>query len=137
MERRLAHVGVGAAYHEGAGGRFAKVATALTAAGAGLLAARGGRSRGAAVTAGALLCAGAAAERWSIFKAGFQSAARPQDTVDPQRARIASGEARGAARTSARTHAQVPDGVAVHAPGRRPVPAGSPAIDPGPEGLSS
>jgi hypothetical protein len=38
--------------------------------------------------AGGLLSGGAIAERWAIFRAGFASAARPQDTIDPQRARL-------------------------------------------------
>jgi hypothetical protein len=37
--------------------------------------------------AGGLLTAGAIAERWTVFRAGFASAARPQDTIEPQRAR--------------------------------------------------
>jgi hypothetical protein len=103
MERRLARVGVGEPYHEGPAGALAKAATGLTAAGVALLAARGRRSRRAAVGAGALLTAGALAERWSVFRAGFQSAARPQDTVRPQRSGIESGQRRGAAR-AARAH---------------------------------
>jgi formate-dependent nitrite reductase membrane component NrfD len=102
MEHRLARTGVGAPYHEGAAGALAKLATGLTAGGVALLAARGHRSRPAATGAGALLTAGAIAERWSVFRAGFQSAARPQDTVRLQRARIDSGLVRGAARRIAR-----------------------------------
>jgi hypothetical protein len=98
MEKRLARVGVGTAYHEGPAGTLAKAATGLTAAGVALLATRGRRSRRAAVGAGALLTAGALAERWAVFRAGFQSAARPQDTVGPQRAGIESGRRSGAAR---------------------------------------
>jgi hypothetical protein len=98
MEHRLKDAGVGAPYEEGAASTLARAATSLTLAGAAVLALRGGRSRRAAVAGGALLTAGALAERWAIFRAGFQSAARPQDTIDPQRARIASGERRGAAR---------------------------------------
>jgi hypothetical protein len=133
MEQRLKRAGVGEPYHEGAAGTLAKAATALTAAGAGLLATRGTRSRPAAVGAGALLTAGALAERWAIFRAGFQSAARPQDTVDPQRRRIRAGRARGAARSRAAAAAPpVPAGP--DAAGRRRVPAGSPAIDVGVDG---
>jgi formate-dependent nitrite reductase membrane component NrfD len=87
MERRLSAAGVAAPYHEGAAGTLSKAALALTAAGGALLAARGRRSRAAAAGAGALLTAGAMAERWAIFRAGFQSAARPQDTIGPQRRR--------------------------------------------------
>lgn len=133
MQRRLASVGVGQPYHEGAAGRLTSAATVLTAAGIGLLATRGRRSRAAAVGAGALLTGGALAERWAIFRAGFQSAARPQDTIDPQRSRIRDGTARGAARTTSR--AAVPDVPDDAQPGHRRVPTGSPAIDPGVDGL--
>jgi hypothetical protein len=51
---------------------------------------RGHASRPAAALSGVLLTAGAVAERWSIFRAGFASAARPQDTIRPQRARRSS-----------------------------------------------
>jgi hypothetical protein len=98
MERRLSRRGVGEPYHEGRAGTYNKLATAFTAVGAGALALRGRRSRAWAVAGGALLTAGAVAERWAIFRAGFQSAARPQDTIDPQRARVREGEARAAAR---------------------------------------
>jgi formate-dependent nitrite reductase membrane component NrfD len=133
MERRLKAVGVGAPYHEGAAGTLAKAATALTLAGAALVAARGRRSRAAAVGGGALLTAGAVAERWAIFRAGFQSVARPQDTIDPQRAAIRSGRRKGASRLLARRPApEAPP--ARDASGPRRVPPGSPAIDPGPGG---
>jgi hypothetical protein len=121
MERRA---GVGGAYEAGAARTLKRAATALTAAGAGLMAVR---DRRAAVAGGALISAGALAERWSVFRAGFQSAARPQDTVEPQRSRIRAGLARGAARAAPRRPppAASEDG---HRPGERPVPPGSPAI---------
>ena len=65
----------------------------LVAAGAGLLALGGRRSRAAAVAGGALVLAGELALRWSIFKAGFQSARDPKYTVVPQKARKAQREA--------------------------------------------
>jgi hypothetical protein len=102
MERRLDGEGVGTPYHEGWAGGLAKAATALTAAGAVALAARGRRSRSWAVAGGALLTAGALAERWAIFRAGFQSAARPEDTVLPQRRAMQDG---GASRSTPRTGA--------------------------------
>ena len=88
MERRLSARGLGAVYSEGTAARFKRAAGGLTLAGAALIAARGRRSRAAATVGGALLCGGALAERWTVFSAGRASAARPQDTVDPQRARI-------------------------------------------------
>jgi hypothetical protein len=48
----------------------------------------GARNRGAAVAAGALMCAGALATRWSVFTAGTQSAADPRYVVEPQRRRL-------------------------------------------------
>jgi hypothetical protein len=87
MERRLDAAGVGGAYHEPAVRRLGLIARGLIATGAALLAARGRRSRPAAAVAGGLLTAGAIAERWAVFRAGFASAARPQDTIEPQRAR--------------------------------------------------
>jgi hypothetical protein len=53
-----------------------------------LLAWQGRRSRAAAVTGGALVLAGELALRWSVFKAGFQSARDPKYTVLPQRERL-------------------------------------------------
>jgi hypothetical protein len=76
MERRLGGL-VGEPYHEGEAGRYARLAKGLTLAGTGLMA--------VAVLGGAL------AERWSVFRAGFQSARDPRYVVEPQRARAASG----------------------------------------------
>jgi hypothetical protein len=42
---------------------------------------------------GTLLAAGALAERWSIYRAGFQSAADPKYVVDPQRRRLETAAA--------------------------------------------
>jgi hypothetical protein len=95
MERRLGDLGE--PYKTGAAGRLKQAAGALTAAGAGLIAGAGGR-RPAAVAGGTLLLAGAVCERWSIFRAGFQSAADPRATVEPQRRAVAAGERRGATR---------------------------------------
>lgn len=75
------------AYEEGAAGRFGKAARALTLAGAAVLAAPGHR-RSLAAAGGTLLLAGSVCKRWSVFKAGFQSAADPTQTVRTQRRRI-------------------------------------------------
>jgi hypothetical protein len=94
MEHRLGFVGE--VYRQGEAGKYARVSKACVAAGAGLLAWRGKRNRAAAVTGGALVLAGEAALRWSVFKAGFQSARDPRYTVEPQRERVSartSGEA--------------------------------------------
>ena len=81
----------------GAAATFGHAARGLTAAGATLVAARGARSRVAAGAGGALLLAGAVCERWSVFRAGFESARDPVYTVAPQRRRIDQGHARGGA----------------------------------------
>jgi hypothetical protein len=62
--------------------------TAALTAGAALIAAGGRRSRAAAIAGGALVTAGAALARWTVYKAGFKSAADPSHTVEPQRARL-------------------------------------------------
>jgi polysulfide reductase-like protein len=79
MEHRLGMLGE--PYREGTAGLFARASKALTAAG-GLAMVTGRRRTGAA-----LLLGGALGTRWSIYKAGFQSAADPKYVVDPQRAR--------------------------------------------------
>jgi formate-dependent nitrite reductase membrane component NrfD len=86
MEKRLGFVGE--VYKQGEAGKAARVAKTCTALGAGLLAWKGGRSRAAAVAGSALVLAGGAAMRWSIYKAGFQSARDPRYTVVPQRERV-------------------------------------------------
>jgi formate-dependent nitrite reductase membrane component NrfD len=87
MEHRLGFVGE--VYGKGQAGRLSKLSKACTVAGAALLATSGKRSRTAAVTGGALVLAGELALRWSVFKAGFQSARDPRYTVLPQKERLA------------------------------------------------
>jgi len=88
MEKKLGFVGE--VYRRGEAGRFLRISKACTAAGAGLLALRGRRSRLAASAGSALVLAGELALRWSVFKAGFQSARDPRYTVIPQRERLAA-----------------------------------------------
>jgi hypothetical protein len=90
MERRLGPF-LAEPYHQGESGRYARLGKGLTAAGAGVLALAGRRRLGA-VAGGALLLAGGACQRWSVFKAGFASARDPKYTVAPQRERL---QARG------------------------------------------
>jgi formate-dependent nitrite reductase membrane component NrfD len=92
MKRRLGFVGE--VYEQDAAGKLARVAKGCGVAGAALLAARGKRSRAAAVAGGALVLAGELALRWSVFRAGFQSARDPRYVVVPQRERHASRPAR-------------------------------------------
>jgi formate-dependent nitrite reductase membrane component NrfD len=86
MEHRLGTIGE--VYHEGEAGKFGQTAKGLAAVGATLLATRGRKSRAAAVLGGALVCAGELCLRWSVFKAGFQSARDPKYVVESQRRRI-------------------------------------------------
>jgi hypothetical protein len=92
MEKRLGPL-LAEPYHEGESGRYARLGKGLTAAGAGILAVTGRRRLGA-VAGGALLLAGGAFQRWSIFKAGFASARDPKYTVIPQRKRVQARAAR-------------------------------------------
>jgi len=57
----------------------------------------GRRSRLAAIAGGSLVLAGAVLERWSVFRAGFQSARDPKYTVIPQRERLREREEAGVA----------------------------------------
>jgi formate-dependent nitrite reductase membrane component NrfD len=85
MEFRLGETGE--VYHRGAAGKLGWAAKLLAGGGAALLATRGRRSRGAAALGGAMVCAGELCLRWSIYKAGFQSARDPKYVVKPQRER--------------------------------------------------
>ncbi|HEY2320735.1 MAG TPA: NrfD/PsrC family molybdoenzyme membrane anchor subunit [Solirubrobacteraceae bacterium] len=89
-------------YKQGAAQRFEQVARAGLAAGTALMLGPARRSRVAATAAGALMLTGAVATRWSIYKAGFISAADPKYVVGPQRAGIRAGERPGGARTEPR-----------------------------------
>jgi hypothetical protein len=86
MQHRLGFVGE--VYKKDAAGTLGRISKVCTAAGAGLLASRGKRSRAALVGGSALLLAGGLALRWSVFRAGFQSAKDPRYTVSPQRQRL-------------------------------------------------
>jgi hypothetical protein len=86
MERRLGESGE--VYRSGAPARFSRVSTACILGGATLMAARGSRERAATVAAGLLLLGGAFAERWSVYRAGQESAADPRYVVAPQRRHI-------------------------------------------------
>jgi hypothetical protein len=85
MQARLGMVGE--PYHQGEAGKYNALARLCTLAGATLLRTAARRSRLAAVVGGGLVLAGEAALRWSVFKAGFQSARDPKYTVKPQRER--------------------------------------------------
>lgn len=89
MKRRLGDF-LAEPYEREEAGRFDKLSKALSGLGAAVLGLAGRRRRSAAVAGGALILAGAALERWSIFRAGFQSARDPKYTVIPQRERVSS-----------------------------------------------
>jgi hypothetical protein len=101
MERRLGDLA--APYRElGPARRPGRLAKAAVASGALLAGALGRRSRPAAIAGGALLSAGALLTRWSIFKAGSESARDHWATVGPQRERIDRGETAGSVRVVVR-----------------------------------
>src|SRR5919201_1011792 len=85
MQHRLGFVGE--VYKKDAAGNLARVSKACSAAGAGLLARRGRKSRAALIAGSTLVLAGELALRWSVFRAGFQSARDPRYTVIPQKQR--------------------------------------------------
>jgi len=87
MKRRLGSF-LAEPYEKGEAGRFDKLSKVCTGAGAALMALFG-RRRASTAAGGALILAGSALARWSIFRAGFQSARDPKYTVMPQRERLA------------------------------------------------
>jgi formate-dependent nitrite reductase membrane component NrfD len=93
MERRLGPLAQ--PYHEGDALRYRRLARMLTITGAGLVSLGGRRSRVAAVAGAGLALAGAAARRWSVFKAGVASALDPAYTVGPQRSRLEARDGSG------------------------------------------
>src|SRR5215212_7129091 len=94
MKRRLGDF-LAEPYGGGKPGRFDKLAKALSGLGAAVTAFAGHKQRMAAVAGGALILAGAALERWSIFRAGFLSAGDPKYTVLPQRERLRQRDGSG------------------------------------------
>jgi hypothetical protein len=100
MQRRLGDLGE--PYGAGTAGRLKRASAGLSVSGAAVVSGLG-RRRAGAVAGGALILAGAVCERWSVFRAGFQSAADPRHTVGPQRAAIRDRRRRGASRRRARS----------------------------------
>lgn len=90
MKKRLGELAE--PYEKEEAGKYEKLATAMTVGGAAVAATLGRKSRKAAVLGGALTLGGALAKRWSVFKAGFQSARDPKYTVKPQRERLRARE---------------------------------------------
>jgi hypothetical protein len=100
MEQKLGSLA--GPYHVGQSGTLARTAKVLTAVGGMVIGSWGHRRRSAAVLGGAALLAGAAAERFAVYRAGFASAQDPRYTVGPQRERVEAGRGHGATR---RAHA--------------------------------
>jgi hypothetical protein len=88
MKRRLG--GLAEPYEKQEAGRYERLSTVLTASWAALTACLGRKRRWAAILGGALTLGGAAAKRWAIFEAGFQSARDPKYAVQSQRERLES-----------------------------------------------
>jgi hypothetical protein len=86
MQRRLEPV-VRGSYEGDPVRTLHRAARACALGGACVAATLGGRSRAAAVAAGAALVAGSALQRWAVFEAGIASSRDPDQTVVPQRAR--------------------------------------------------
>jgi hypothetical protein len=107
MEKRLGELGE--PYSQGLPHKLSMFSRIAVAAGGSLVALRGGRSHTAAAVGGALLCAGGLGMRWSVFKAGFASAADPKYVVGPQRQAIERGERQGASRREARVTERKPE----------------------------
>jgi hypothetical protein len=96
MKRRLGDF-LAEPYRRGEGGRFEMASKALSGLGAVVIGFAGPR-RSAATLGGTLILAGAALERWSIFRAGFESARDPKYTVMPQRERLRGPDEAGESR---------------------------------------
>jgi DMSO reductase anchor subunit len=76
-------------YKTGAAGKLDKATTVCALSGAAFHAvAEVRRSRGLGRLASLITLAGSMLGRWTVFKGGFQSAAAPQYTVEPQRERL-------------------------------------------------
>jgi hypothetical protein len=86
MEQRLGELGE--PYREGSAGALVRAAKGLIAGGAAAVAAGGQHRPRWTLTGAAALVAGAACERWAIYKAGFASARDPKYVVAPQRRRL-------------------------------------------------
>ena len=86
MKRRLGSL-LAEPYDKDEAVRVDKLSKVCTGAGAALMALFG-RHRAPAAAGGALILAGSALARWSIFRAGIQSASDPKYTVTPQRERL-------------------------------------------------
>ncbi len=85
MERRLGELAE--PLRNGRVGRLSRAAKLLSGAGAAMIATAGRRNPAAARLGAVLMLGGAMSLRWSIFRAGFESARDPKYIVGPQRRR--------------------------------------------------
>jgi hypothetical protein len=90
MRHRLG--GIGEVYDREEAGRFHKAATRATVAGAALVAVGGARRPWMSAAGALALLAGSVCQRWSVYRAGFQSARDPLATIRPQRERLQRSE---------------------------------------------
>jgi hypothetical protein len=93
MKRRMGEL-LAEPYERDEAGLYDKLAKFLSGAGAAVMGLAGRKRRSAAACGGLLILAGAAFERWSVFRAGFQSARDPKYTVMSQRERLPGDGAR-------------------------------------------
>jgi hypothetical protein len=90
MRRRLGEIGE--VYEHEEAGRFHRAAATATTVGGALVAAGGARRRWLTAAGSLALLAGSVCQRWSVYRAGFQSARDPLATIGPQRRRLDRGE---------------------------------------------
>jgi DMSO reductase anchor subunit len=87
MKRRLGELG--AVYEQGTAGTLERLTLAAAAGGgAAMVVAEVRERRRLGVAACAAALSASLLGRWMVFRAGFQSAAEPEHTVGPQRARV-------------------------------------------------
>ncbi|HEX4521864.1 MAG TPA: NrfD/PsrC family molybdoenzyme membrane anchor subunit [Gaiellaceae bacterium] len=86
MRRRLGYVGQ--PYSRGTTGRLGRLSTASALTGAALLGARGRRNRAAATLGSLLVLGGEVGRRFTVFRAGLDSARDPAYSVRPQKERL-------------------------------------------------
>ena len=91
MKRRLGKF-LAEPYDEAEAGRFDKLSKVCSGFGAAVMALAGRRRRSVAVAGATMILAGVVLERWTVFRAGFQSARDPKYTVMSQRERLRTRE---------------------------------------------
>jgi hypothetical protein len=91
MQRRLGKLAE--PYRTGTAGILEKATMAVAGGGGAVLAiAQARKSRPLTIAGSMMTVAGSMLGRWLVFRAGFQSAASPEYTVEPQRARLTNAQ---------------------------------------------